>query len=254
MKDSDGHNVAAASYTSGSDGLITIAYLSAGTYTLTEIEAPNGFVVLDDPITITIDEDGIVSVGGVDSSYYAVDTETDMNMSAIITIKNRSTEFQVKKIDSETKEALPNVHFALYKQVKDAEGNPRPDYLPMSGYEDIVTGENGVIQEITMNLGVGTYYLRETQAASGYKKFSDDLCFTIGVDGRVSIEDNKYKEWLSRTESEGVVSYDISIPNTPLGITIRKTDEKGKPLEWQYLGKRNRIWNYKWPNRSEKYS
>ena len=53
LKDSDGKDVAASKYTSDETGLITIAYLNAGTYTLQETEVPKGYTVLDHPITIT---------------------------------------------------------------------------------------------------------------------------------------------------------------------------------------------------------
>ncbi len=47
---------------SGSDGYIHMEGLSAGIYTLTEIEAPDGYNLLDADIMFTIDEDGIVTV------------------------------------------------------------------------------------------------------------------------------------------------------------------------------------------------
>nr|MCR5006275.1 hypothetical protein [Clostridiales bacterium] len=54
LKDSSGHDVGYASYTSGSDGLVTTAYLNEGTFTLDEIRTPSGYVALDQPITITV--------------------------------------------------------------------------------------------------------------------------------------------------------------------------------------------------------
>ena len=101
----------------------------------------------------------------------------------------------------------------------------------MAGYEDLVTKDDGSLEEITMSLGKGTYYLREKEAPSGYKKLSEDLCFTIGQDGTVSIHNDGYSNWLTRdTSVPGAVSYQISIENTSLGITLRKTDESGKAL------------------------
>jgi LPXTG-motif cell wall-anchored protein len=94
-----------------------------------------------------------------------------------------------------------------------------------------VTRADGVLEEITMNLGTGTYYLREKTAPDGYKSLSEDLCFTIGEDGKVLIHNDGYSNWLVRdTSVPGTVSYQISIENTPLGITLRKTDENGKTL------------------------
>ena len=153
---------------------------------------------------------------------------------ARITVRNRTVQ-ELKVIkegdDGGIRRPLSNVHFALYEQVKDSEGHVRPAYSPKTGYEDLVTDENGILREITMSLGTGTYYLREKEVPSGYKKLAEDLCFTIGQDGTVSIHNAGYADWLSRdTSIPGTVSYQISILNTPLGITVRKTDENGNAL------------------------
>ena len=61
---------------------------------------------------------------------------------ASITVKNRIVqELKVVKVgvDGNTRNTLSNVHFALYDQVKDSEGNVRPAYTPKTGYEDIIT-------------------------------------------------------------------------------------------------------------------
>lgn len=229
LKDSEGADVAAKTYTSGADGLVTIAYLGKGTYILNEIQTPSGYAALDLPITIKVDEDGQITVSGEEGFYefYPAD-ESEM---AKVIVKNRTVEeLIVKKVD-ENKQPLKDVHFALYRQVTDNNGIPRKDYLPISGYEDIETDENGVLPNITMDIGTGTYYLTETHTVSGYKKLSDDLCFTIGKDGTVSIDTEKYASWLTRTDTgSGSVSYSIIIPNSPLGITVRKTDSEGVPL------------------------
>ena len=233
LKDSSGNDVAAASYISGSDGLITIAYLNAGTYTLTETETPDGYVRLDSPITITVANDGAVSVNGVDDSYYILDTTADTTMAAVITIKNRTTELQVKKVDEKTKEALADVHFALYRQVTDTSGNSRKDYLPMADYADLVTDENGFLPDITMALGAGTYYLTETQTQSGYTLLSEDICFTIGRDGTVTVNNGSDTgSTLTRTDDteNGNTTYLITIPNYKLGVKLKKVDDNSNAL------------------------
>ncbi len=153
---------------------------------------------------------------------------------ARITVRNREVqELKVVKVgvDDTTNTPLGGVHFALYGQVTDSEGNLRPAYQPMTGYDDLVTDDSGTLNEITMNLEAGTYYLREKAAPSGYKKLANDLCFTIGEDGTVKINSAGYTNWLSRSISDsGAVSYQITVENIPLGITIRKTDESGKLL------------------------
>lgn len=247
LKDTNGSDVGQASYTSDANGLVTTAYLTEGTFTLDEIKTPFGYAALDKPITIKVTTtkpshyDLTVTEGSTTyyitlsgpEGFYTTTSATESSM-ACITVKNRTVqELKVVKVgvDGETRPPLSGVHFALYDQVRDSEGNVRPAYNPKSGYEDIVTDDDGVLNEIKMSLGTGTYYLREKAAPSGYKKLAEDLCFTISRTGTVTINNAGYANWLTmKTSDSGGVSYQISIENTPLGITIRKTDEDGKSL------------------------
>ena len=247
LKDSDGNDVGHASYTSDSKGLVTTAYLNEGTFTLNEIRTPFGYVALDEPITITVTTTAPsrydLAVTSGTTTYYIVlngpegfytttpATETAM---ARITVKNRTVqELKVVKLgfNGTNKIPLSGVHFALYDQVKDSEGNVRPAYNPKTGYDDLVSNGEGILENLTMSVGTGTYYLREKAAPSGYKKLAEDLCFTIGRDGSVVIHNAGYANWLIKdTSVPGTVSYQINIENTPLGITIRKTDENGNAI------------------------
>ena len=247
LKDSDGNDVGHATYTSDSKGLVTTAYLSEGTFTLEETRSPAGYAAMDGPITITVTTtepssyDLTVAVGTTTyyitlsgpAGFYTTAHAEGKNM-ARLTVKNLTVEgLKVIKegVDGSQKTLLSGVHFALYDQVKDSGGHVRPAYSPKTGYEDIVTGDDGVLNEITMEVGPGTYYLREKAAPSGYKKLAEDLCLTIDEKGNIVIHNDKYSGWLTRdTSVQGSVSYQIAIENTPLGITIRKTDETGKEL------------------------
>ena len=247
LKDSGGHDVGHATYTSDTKGLVTTAYLNEGTFTLDEIRTPDGYAALDEPISITVTTTKPVSydltvTSGTTTYYIALSGPTDFytvtpatnKTMACITVKNRTVqELTVIKegVDGSTRTPLSGVHFALYEQVKDSEGNVRPAYSPMAGYDDLVTKTDGILEEITMNLGKGTYYLREKEAPDGYKSLTEDICFTLGEDGTVQINNDRYSSWLTRNTSvPGTVSYQISIENTPLGITFRKTDEEETPL------------------------
>ena len=224
LTDSNGNNVAASSYTSDANGLITIAYLAAGTYTLTETGTPKGYVGLDKPMKIVITEENQVSISGPDSSLYIISTEKMPEMMATITVKNRTSSLTVKKIDADERTPLEGAYFDLYRQVTDAQGDKRKDYNPMEGYKDLVTDENGILPKVTMNLNPGTYYLTETHAPEEYALLQEDLCFTINQNGTVTIETDAFKSWLSSsTDEAGHVSYTIEIPNGHMkNVRIRK--------------------------------
>ena len=227
LRDSEGRDVAAATYSSGEDGLITIAYLNPGVYTLNEIQTPKGYVGLQTPMTITVSEDGSITASGPDASLYqlAAATETEM---ASITIRNRQNELHVVKIDSTNGSPLANAHFALYWQVTDKDGNKIKDNQPIEGFADLVTDEHGYLERLDLeNLRAGTYYLTETVPPDSYEKLTEDLCFTIGEDGSVRINSSGHESWLSVTTDaqQGKTSFLITIPNGQLTkVSFRKVD------------------------------
>lgn len=244
LKDSEGQDVAAESYTSRSeDGLITIAYLNPGIYTLTEVETPKGYVVLPEPITITVSDDSItVGPEELKNKYYIFEpakeaTETQEADMATVTIRDRETELHVKKVDAVTKDPLAGAHFALYNQVTDAQGNKRKDYQPITGYENLISNAEGIltfpdtnVEAVTIeNLTWGnTYYLTETQAVTDYDLLKEDLCFTVNKDGTITIENAEHSGWLttSTDTDKGKYSSLIQIPNGKLQyVSVWKTDD-----------------------------
>ena len=248
LKDEEGVPVGADSYTSDAEGLITIAYLDPGTtYTLEETKAPSGFQKPSTPWTILLNGEE-VTVTGDDGSFIVTTPQTGDEMTAI-TFKDKGFSLQALKVN-EDEQHLQGSVFALYRQVNTASGLVR-DQNPMEGYEELTTGEDGVIPKITSALPAGSYYLSEVSPPGGYKKLGGDLVFTIGIQGTVTIplnihtgdpstlvilnnlEGSKVDEWLSSSTEEGNTTYTILIPNEYDGVPVRivKKDQTGKALE-----------------------
>lgn len=207
-------------YTSDAEGLVTTAYLANGSYTLTETAAPPQYQGMTQPITIEANN-GEYTISGGNQDEYEYDTAA-----ATLYIKNGPFLLSAQKVNA-SGEALPGAEFALYKQITTPAGTVRRDYYPMNGYEDLVTGEDGIIPGISQLLSPGSYYLSETKAPEGCSVLEEDLCFTIGKDGRVTIQTAAYSTWLkTETSQEGHTVYTITVINGELNkVSIWKTNE-----------------------------
>ncbi len=235
VDDTTGRSVGAASYTSDADGRITIAYLSSGkTYTLTETVTPSGFTAPDTGWSIAVSAEGAVSVTGPDG-LHELDTEPGGGMTAAITIKNRPSSLQFLKVDLADSGLLAGAHFALYPAVwSDSDHAYIKGYTPRSGYEDLISDVNGVIAGLDGTLKAGTYYLEETAAPDGYGKLSEDLNFTLGTDGRVTIlnpEPSPFSLGQTLDPASGQASITVTIANGKVrGVSILKVDMTHRAL------------------------
>ena len=212
LKDENGQNVMNEYYCSDSQGLVTYAYpVQNETYTLTEVETPDGYSALIDSITFSQSGSDLAVDGGDEDSVTV--SEPDADGTITITIKNYQTEFSAVKIDEETDEALANAHFALYRQVNGSSG-ARKDYYPLAGYSDLVSDADGVIPGIDTSLPPDTYYLTETKAPNGYITPESDICFTVNEDGTISMTDEENGAALSQTlDNEKKLIYTLAVPN-----------------------------------------
>lgn len=212
-------------YTSGNDGLVTTAYLSDGTYTLTETKAPKAYSALSPEVTITVDN-GSFTVRGSDEDGFDYDAEHKT-----LTLRNRPFTLRVVKNDySDPEMLLEGAHFALYRQIAASSGNVRKDYYPIEGYEDLATGADGIVPGVDQGLKAGTYYLTETAAPYGYDLGSPvkEVVFTISGDGKVTIEEgSSYTGSLSKKDvkddsGEVIIrtDYTISVPNAEEGQIV----------------------------------
>ena len=91
-------------------------------------------------------------------------------------------------------------------------GEPIMDYVPISGYEDLVTDADGVIPRVNGNLAAGTYFLKEMSVPEGYSPLEEPVRFTVTDDGRVLLADIPDAD-LSDEISSGTLVYKIRIKN-----------------------------------------
>ncbi len=131
-------------YTTGSNGRVYITGLEDGWYTVTEIEAADGYLL--------------------DTTPYNV--EVNAGTTATLTVKNTlASSILIHKVDSVTGKGIYGVQFL----VSDSLNNPIGVYT---------SDQNGYVF-IDKELTDGKYYIREIQAAEGY--LIDDTVMTFYV-------------------------------------------------------------------------
>ena len=223
LTDNEGSEI--GTFTSKADGLITIAFLRDGVpYSLSENRAPQGFRGLEYTMTVTM-TDGEVTVSGIDGAYYELDTETDQNM-PVLTIKDRPYRFDVIKREGGTQTPLAGVTFALHRQVTVGDVT-NIDLNPMPGYEELTTGEDGVIPQVDDTLPAGVYELRETAVPDGYEMLPAYIQFSVSQTGVISLgtHPDTAVTLTDNIDSDGTLRYVMTIDNyARKNVSIWKTD------------------------------
>jgi LPXTG-motif cell wall-anchored protein len=221
--------------TSDANGLIAQVYLQEDVaYTLTELKAPQGYVGLEGPLTVTL----VSTTSGWDlnvspaipagyPTYYNVTKEDGI---LTLTVKNHPYDFEAVKVDStNTDVKVADAEFDLYKQVTIGTTTTWDDDNPV--YTGLTTGNNGIIPNINNTLSAGTYQLRETKAPSRYSKLTENIDITVSEIGMITLGNHPDGVALtSTTDASGKITYSLSIPNTPLPLKLVKKDDKGTNL------------------------
>ena len=219
-------------FTSDDAGLISVAYLSDDVdYILTETSAPQGWYGLQTPLTLRLHNGKPTVTGDSDvSGYYVVDNTVD---TPILTIKDRPYTLQAIKKDGDTEQVMAGVTFSLSHLITVDEVT---DFVPMPGYESLVTGADGVIPKIDNTLPAGTYLLNET-TPEGYTKLSGIVRFTVSDTGSVDVfgtEQEPLPDGVSLKRDEkgdGSFSYTLTINNyRKTSITLKKVDDGNNDL------------------------
>lgn len=222
LKDEDGHDVGPSTYSAGRNGIITTAQLDDGEYTLTETNAPHGYQKLISSVTFTVANKRITSVSDTTNC-----TITQSSDTSELRVKNRPAQLQFVKMNEDLTDTIEGAKFALYRELDTPTGAMK-DYRPMSGYEELESNANGIIQGLSFDLPPGTYYLEEKAAAAGYMSLGD-VKFTINSDTTVTLQSGPA---IMDATSNGTARYIIKVKNREYnGVQILKVDEAtGQPL------------------------
>jgi len=155
----------------------TVTNIPAGSYTLHEAAAPEGFVISTD-ISFDIDRNNVVTVNGVQAEAF------DENGVPTIVMIDDTTKVKISKKDITNEDELPGAKLIVI----DEDGNTVEEWIS-STEPHYIEGKF---------IAGKTYTLREITAPDGYE-IANDVTFTVNEDGTV-IE---------------VVMYDEHTPETP---------------------------------------
>ena len=176
-----------------------------------------------------MNNDGTVTV--TQGDFYTVTQASGSNM-AVITVKDRPMTFSVIKQNTNG-EPLEDAHFDLYRQITIG-GTSFIDFNPIPGYTNLTTGADGRIPLISQNLAPGTYYLKEPFAPNGYNPIEEPICFTIGVNGTVTLAANDHATLVRTDGQDGSVSYVLRITDDMM--TLVPSDYKADKLPYILFG------------------
>ncbi|MGF9769741.1 SpaA isopeptide-forming pilin-related protein, partial [Bacillus albus] len=151
--DKDNHVV--ATVTTNEKGIAEVKDLPFGDYFVKEISAPEGYIKVDTPVKVTIDNTNIIE-------FVMKNTK-----------KVENGQFKLLKKDSESGQLLPGAKF----DVIDKDGNV---------VETIITDGKG--EALSKQLPVGTYTLKEVEAPKGYELSSSLVHVDVAANETVTVD------------------------------------------------------------------
>ncbi|WP_141550985.1 SpaA isopeptide-forming pilin-related protein [Bacillus wiedmannii] len=151
----DKDNNVVATVTTNEKGIAEVKDLPFGDYFVKEISAPEGYIKVDTPVKVTIDNTNIIE-------FVMKNTK-----------KVENGQFKLLKKDSESGQLLPGAKF----DVIDKDGNV---------VETIITDGKG--EALSKQLPVGTYTLKEVEAPKGYELTSSLVHVDVAANKTVTVD------------------------------------------------------------------
>lgn len=205
---------------SDENGVVNFINVNTGTYEMTEIKTPEGYLP-----TETVWE---VEVDAIEGTYTIKEksqdgkSEIQGNQEDGYKIINESYFVKVVKVDSESNQRLPGATFGLYKQDENGEWGKEPIQTVTTKEISSPEQEDGGFA-VFENLDEGKYKIKELIAPPGYELISEEVVFELpfkyvsessGVNSEVTADQNVITFTISNNKG-------FNLPMTGAGITAR---------------------------------
>ncbi len=151
----DKDNNVVATVTTNEKGIAEVKDLPLGDYFVKEINAPEGYIKVDTPVKVTIDNTNVIELVMKNTK------------------KVENGQFKLLKKDSESGQLLPGAKF----DVIDKDGKV---------VETIVTDDKG--EALSKQLPVGSYTLKEVEAPKGYELSSSSVSVNVEANKVVTVD------------------------------------------------------------------
>ena len=224
QKDADGNRMVVyakdtlvTTITTDEEGKATAEDLPLGTYRVVEKTAPNGFILNKEP---------------EEATFVYLDQETPI-VEQEITMKNERQKVQimVEKQDAETGVVVEGAVFGIYnKEDIKAEGKTlvKADTL----LQEMTSDENG-LASCTLDLPLGSYYVKELQAPDGFISSDEVLSFDASYQGqeveKVSLKSVKKNQ----PTTVEITKSDLTTGEELDGASLKVLDRDGNVVdEW----------------------
>ncbi|MBR2284318.1 MAG: fibro-slime domain-containing protein [Ruminococcus sp.] len=217
-------NAEIGTFTSDTDGLITNAYFTEGhSYQLTETAAPDGYQLLSEAVTVTADENGLLTIqySGEDNELISVELSDDQK-GGTLTIRNKPEGILLRKTSTDG-EPLRGAVFTVYQF--DRAQNRKFTY---SGLSDLTSDENGIFYGGP--LPSGYYLIEETKAPNGYALPDYSVVMHIRlsdntVDNLYKVRYNSDTQVYETVETDEVLTEEWLMPGSG-NVTVNIPDER----------------------------
>ena len=185
--------------------------IKAGTYTLEETQAPNGYVLSSEKIKFTINNNGKIT------------DEAGNEISKVVMFNKKipTTDVEISKRDITTNNELPGANLT----VKDASGKVIDSWTSTNATHKI------------KGLTEGKYTLTETQAPNGYVLSTETITFKVNSNGQLLNSKGNgidkvvmYNEKQATPSKVRIVKQDATTNKNLAGATLEVKDKNNKVL------------------------